>query len=113
FRSSGLPGSPVPEGGGTLGSADWMGGAALGGLDGVEALNVLGRDFPFIGGFLTNIASVSAMLDPSGQGMLPNADFAKGIWATNVQEALPVFDMFFSILGDLDADILAKYPSEN
>src|SRR5690606_3965416 len=57
FRSSGRPGSPVPEGGGTLGSADWMGGAALGGLDGVEALNVLGRDFPFIGGFLTNIAS--------------------------------------------------------
>ena len=113
FRSSGLPGSPVPEGGGTLGSADWMGGAALGGLDGVEALNVLGRDFPFIGGFLTNIASVSAMLDPSGQGMLPNADFAKGIWATNVQEALPVFDMFFSILGDLDADIISKYPAEN
>lgn len=113
FRSSGLPGSPVPEGGGTLGSADWMGGAALGGLDGVEALNVLGRDFPFIGGFLTNIASVSAMLDPSGQGMLPNADFAKGIWATNLQEAAPVFDMFFSILGDLDADIISKYPAEN
>ncbi|MGE0278889.1 MAG: DUF1302 family protein [Nitrospiraceae bacterium] len=113
FRSSGLPGSPVPEGGGTLGSSDWMGGAALGGLDGVEALNVLGRDYPFIGGFLTNIAGVSAMLDPSGKGMLPNADFAKGIWATNVQEALPVFDMFFSILGDLDADIISKYPSEN
>jgi hypothetical protein len=45
--------------------------------------------------------------------MLPNADFTKGIWVTNVQEAAPTFDMFFSILGDLDADILAKYPSEN
>jgi hypothetical protein len=80
----------------------------------VEALNVLGRDFPFIGGFLTNIAVVSDQLDgPAGQGLLPNAEFAKGIWATNVQEALPVFDMFFSILGDLDADIIAKYPAEN
>jgi hypothetical protein len=113
FRASGLPGSPVPDGGGTLGSSDWMGGAALGGLDGVEALNVLGRDFPFIGGFLSNIAGVSAMLDPSGNGMLPNADIANGIWVTNVQEALPVFDMFFSILGDLDADIISSYPSEN
>jgi hypothetical protein len=114
FRASGLPGSPVPDGGGTLGSSDWMGGAALGGLDGVEALNVLGRDFPFIGGFLTNIAVVSDQLDgAAGQGLLPNADFAKGIWATNVQEALPIFDMFFSILGDLDADIISKYPSEN
>ncbi|MBK8133013.1 MAG: DUF1302 family protein [Gammaproteobacteria bacterium] len=113
FRASGLPGSPVPEGGGTYGSADWMGGAALGGLDGVEALNVLGRDFPFIGNFLTGIAGASAMLDPSGQGMLPNADIANGIWATNVQEAAPVFDMFFSILGDLDADIISSYPSEN
>jgi hypothetical protein len=114
FRASGLPGSPQPENAGTYGSADWMGGAALAGIDGVEALNVLGRDFPFIGGFLTNIAVVSDQLDgPAGQGMLPNADFTKGIWVTNVQEAAPTFDMFFSILGDLDADILAKYPSEN
>ncbi|MGE0344451.1 MAG: DUF1302 family protein [Porticoccaceae bacterium] len=113
FRASGVPGSPVAEGGGTLGSSDWMGGAALGGLDGVEALNVLGRDFPFIGAFLTNIALGSAGLDPTGQGLLPNADIANGIWATNVQEAAPVFDMFFSILGDLDADIISKYPSEN
>ncbi|MFZ2207275.1 MAG: hypothetical protein WAV22_01255, partial [Porticoccaceae bacterium] len=78
-----------------------------------EALNVLGRDFPFIGGFLSTIAVASATLDPSGQGMLPNADIANGIWATTVQEALPVFDMFFSILGDLDADIISSYPAEN
>ena len=113
FRSSALPGSPVPAGGGTLGSYDWMKAAALGGLNGVEALNVLGRDFPFIGGFLTNIAAASAGLDPTGKGILPNADIAKGIWATNVQEAAPVFDMFFSILGDLNADIISTYPAEN
>lgn len=113
FRASGLPGSPQPEGAGTLSSFDWMQGAALSGLDGIEALNVLGRDFPFIGGFLTSIAGVSAMLDPSGMGILPNADIANGIWATNFQEAAPVFDIFFSILGDLDADIISMYPSEN
>jgi hypothetical protein len=113
FRSVGAPGAVGKPNSGTYGSYDWMGGAALGGLDGVEALNVLGRDFPFIGGFLTNIAGVSAMLDPSGNGMLPNADIANGIWVTNAQEALPVFDMFFSILGDLEADIVSTYPSEN
>ncbi|TAL05263.1 MAG: DUF1302 family protein, partial [Porticoccaceae bacterium] len=112
FRASGLPGSNAPEGGGTLGSSDWMGGSALGGLNGVEALNVLGRDFPFIGGFLDNIAVVSAQLDPSGKGLLPNAQLGKS-WATNLQEAAPVFDMFFSILGDLDGSIISKYPSEN
>jgi len=113
FRATGAPGSPQPDGAGTLGSYDWMQGAALAGLDGVEALNVLGRDFPFIGGFLTNIANVSKLFDPTGAGMLPNADLANGIWATNYQEAAPVFDMFFSILGDLDADIISMYPHEN
>ena len=113
FRATGSPGSPHPDNAGTYGSYDWMQGAALGGLNGVEALNVLGRDFPFIGGFLTNIAGVSAMLDPAGVGMLPNADIANGIWVTNYEEAAPVFDMFFSILGDLDADIISMYPSEN
>jgi len=113
FRATGLPGSPHPDNAGTYGSYDWMQGAALGGLNGVEALNVLGRDFPFIGGFLTNIATVSKLFDPTGAGMLPNADIANGIWATNYEEAAPVFDMFFSILGDLDADIISMYPSEN
>ncbi len=113
FRSSAAPGSPVPAGGGTLGSYDWMKASALGGMNGVEALNVLGRDFPFIGGFLTNIAAASAGLDPTGKGMLPNADIAKGIWVTNLQEAAPVFDIFFSLLGDLNADIISSYPAEN
>ncbi len=113
FRASGLPGSPQPENAGTLSSFDWMQGAALSGLDGVEALNVLGRDFPFIGGFLNAITGVSALFDPTGAGLLPNADPANGIWATNFQEAAPIFDLFFSILGDLDADIIAMYPSEN
>ncbi len=113
FRASGAPGSPQPDGAGTLSSFDWMQGAALGGLNGVEALNVLGRDFPFIGGFLSSIAEVSSALDPTGAGLLPNADIANGIWATNFQEAAPTFDLFFSILGDLDADIVSMYPAEN
>ena len=113
FRASGLPGSPQPDNAGTLSSFDWMQGAALSGLDGVEALNVLGRDFPFIGGFLTTIAGVSTLFDPTGMGLLPNADPANGVWATNFQEAAPIFDLFFSILGDLDADIISMYPSEN
>jgi hypothetical protein len=31
----------------------------------------------------------------------------------NAQEAAPIFDMFFSILGDLDASIATRYPAEN
>jgi hypothetical protein len=112
FRASGAPGSPQPDGAGTLGSYDWIKGAGLAGMDGVEALNVLGRDFPFIGGFLDNIAAASKALDPAGKGLLPNA-VAGQRWVSNLQEAAPMFDMFFSILGDLDASIATRYPAEN
>lgn len=90
---------------GTNSSADWMVGAALSGLDGVETLNVLARDFPFVGGFFENVFIPA--------GLMPNADPANGIYVTNAEEAILNIDTFLSLLGDVGADFIPTYPSEN
>ncbi|MDF1832703.1 MAG: DUF1302 family protein [Porticoccaceae bacterium] len=90
---------------GTINSSDWMMGAALSGLDGVETLNVLANDFAFVGGFFQQ-AFIPA-------GMMPNADVANGIYVTNAEEAKLNIDTFLSLLGDVGADFIPNYASEN
>ena len=96
---------------GTTNSSDWMVGAALSGLDGVETLNVLARDFPFVGGFFT--AAFATPPFPGAPVVMPNADPANGIWVTNADEARVAIDTFLSLLGDVGADFIPSYPSEN
>ncbi len=104
---SSLPAPGGKEGpqNGTNSSWDWMTGAALSGLDGVETLNVLARDFPFVGGFFQQ-AFIPA-------GLMPNADPANGIYVTNADEAKLNIDTFLSLLGDVGADFIPTYASEN
>mgnify|MGYP003384183491 FL=1 len=90
---------------GTTNSSDWMMGAGLSGLDGVETLNVLANDFAFVGGFFQQ-AFIPA-------GMMPNADVANGIYVTNAEEAKLNIDTFLSLLGDVGADFIPTYASEN
>ena len=96
---------------GTTNSTDWMVGAAMSGLDGVETLNVLARDFPFVGAFFTNFFATPVF--PGAPVVMPNADPANGVWVTNAEEAVVAIDTFLSVLGDVGADFIPTYPSEN
>ena len=90
--SVGLPNS------GTLGAGDWLGVAGYSGLDGVEALNVLGREFDLVGNFLNAL----------GLGLDGSGNFVSG-----VDDTSPALDTFFTFLGDLDADLEPVYAAEN
>ncbi|MBL4780904.1 MAG: hypothetical protein JKX92_01575 [Porticoccaceae bacterium] len=96
FRSTSFPGAIGAPNSGVYGSLDWISTAHLLGINGVEAVNVLGREFPFIGNFM---------------------QFALGLngpdYVNSVAEASFVLDNFFTAIGDLEADVIPVYASEN
>ena len=96
FRSTSVAGAIGAPGSGTLGGVDWMTVAHLSGVDGVEAVNVLAREFDFIGSFL------------SAQLGLPGPDYA-----TSIEDGRLVLDAFSSAIGDMEASIVPIYASEN
>ncbi len=95
FRSTGAPGAVGAPNSGTYGGLDWMTSAHLMGLNGVEAINVLGQEFALIGNFLT----ASGFTGPD--------------YVNSVAEGSLALDGFFTQLGDLEADIVPIYASEN
>jgi hypothetical protein len=95
FRSTSFPGSSLPPNAGTYGALDWFAVSGLSGIDGVDALNGLAADYPFTGGFLQSLGLTG-----------PN-------YVTGIDDASPVLDTFFSLLGDLEADIEPIYAAEN
>ena len=97
FRSTSAPGAVGAPNSGTYGGHDWMVTAGLSGLDGVEAINILGQEFDMIGNFMA-----SAPLGLTGPD-----------YVSTVAEAKLVMDSFFTDLGDLEADIVPVYAAEN
>ena len=93
FRSTSFPGSRQPLGAGTLSALDWFESAHKLGIDGVEGLNALTREYPT----LTNLATFVV-------GHLPNYSTA---------EVQDILDTTFVLLGDLEADIVPIYAAEN
>lgn len=101
FRATNFPGARGAPNSGTYGAHDWLSVAALAGLDGVEALNVLGNDFAWIGGTL------SAPVSAGGFGLTGPE------YVSSVDEAKLTLDGFFTLLGDLEADLVPTYSEEN
>ena len=97
FRSTSFPGAVGAPNSGTYGGHDWMTSAHIMGLNGVEAINILGQEFAMIGNFMEN--------SPLG---LSGPDYVN-----SVAEGSLVLDSFFSAIGDLEADIVPIYASEN
>ena len=95
FRSTTNPGAVGAANSGTYGGEDWMTVAHLMGLDGVEAINVLGQEFAFVGNFLT----ASGFTGPN--------------YVNSITEGRLALDIFSSAIGDLEADIIPVYASEN
>jgi hypothetical protein len=93
FRSTSFPGSRLPVGAGTLSALDWFESAHLLGIDGVEALNALTREFPTLTALATFVG-----------GHPPNYTTA---------EVADILDTTFVLLGDLEADIVPIYAAEN
>ena len=93
-----LPDSVGMPNSATYGAGDWLSVAGYSGLDGVEALNVLAREFDLVGNFLNAL----------GLGLDGSGNFVSG-----VNDTSPVLDTFFTFLGDLDADLEPVYASEN
>mgnify|MGYP005813817359 CR=1 FL=1 len=93
FRSTRFPGSRQPPGAGTLSALDWFESAHKLGIDGVEGLNALTREYPT----LTNLATFV-------EGHPPNYTTA---------EVQDILDTTFVLLGDLEADIVPIYAAEN
>jgi hypothetical protein len=93
FRATGFPGALQPVGAGTLSALDWFETAHLLGIDGVEALNALTREFSTLTALSTFVV-----------GHPPNFTTA---------EVADILDTTFVLLGDLEADIVPIYAAEN
>ena len=93
FRTTSFPGSRQPLGAGTLSALDWFESAHLLGLDGVEALNELTRNYPTLTSLATFVVG-----HPPGYTR---------------DEVVDILDTTFVLLGDLEADIVPIYAAEN
>jgi len=94
FRSTSFPGSTQPLGAGTLSALDWYETAHLLGLNGVEAVSILGSEYPV----LENLINLALGI--------PGTSYTQA-------QASEVLDSTFALLGDLEADIVPIYAAEN
>jgi hypothetical protein len=96
FRGTSAPGAVGAPNSGTYGGHDWMSAAHIMGLDGVEAINILGQEFAMVGNFMTGALG-----------------FTGPDYVNSVAEGSLVLDTLSTAIGDLEADIVPIYASEN